>query len=113
MKKILVGIFSLVFIIAIIGCSKDADPEFRVRNELSNKANVQIQTSGGNTININDVGAGQTTAYQTTFEGSITATAVIQNESVSPAITFSATKDTRYTLVIQTGSAPSLRVDRE
>lgn len=113
MKNILVGILSLVFLIAIISCSAEADPQFRIRNERSSKANVQIQTSGGNTININDVGAAQTTAYQTAAEGNVTATAVIQNESVSPTVTFFAAKDTRYTIVILTGNTPSLRVDRE
>ena len=49
-----------------------------------NKANVQIQTTGGNTININDVESGQTTEYQFVAEGNITATAVIQNETISP-----------------------------
>jgi hypothetical protein len=113
MKNILAGILSLAFLIAIIGCSDEADPQFRIRNERSDKANVQIQTSGGNTININDVVAGQTTAYQTAAEGNITATAVIQNESVSPTATFFAAKDTRYTIVIQTSNPPSLRVVRE
>jgi hypothetical protein len=113
MKNILFNILSLAFLIIIISCSAEEDPQFRIRNERSTKANVQIQTSGGNTININDVVAGQTTAYQTAAEGNVTATAVIQNESVSPTVTFFAAKDTRYTIVIQTGTTPSLRVDRE
>lgn len=113
MKNILVGILILAFLIALVSCSDEADPQFRIRNERSDKANVQIQTSGGNTININDVVAGQTTAYQTAAEGNVTATAVIQNESVSPTTTFFAAKDARYLIVIQTGNPPSLRVNRE
>lgn len=113
MKSILVGILSLAFLITIISCSDETNPQFRIRNERSDKANVQIQTSGGNTININEVEPGQTTAYQTAAEGNVTATAVIQKESVSPTVTFFAAKDTRYTIVIQTGNTPSLRVDRE
>ena len=111
MKNILVGILSLAFIIALSGCTAETNPEFRIRNERSSKANVQIQTSGGNTININDVVAGQTTAYQTANEGDITVTAVIQNESVSPTMTFFAAKDAHYTVVIQAGNTPSLRID--
>jgi len=113
MKNIISGILGLVFLIAIIGCSEDADPQFRIFNERSNKANVQIQTTGGNTININDVEAGQTTGYQSAAEGNITVTAVIQNESISPEITFFAAKDNRYTIVIRSGITPSFRVDTE
>lgn len=112
MKNIIVGILSLAFLIGIISCSDEADPKFRIRNERLDKANVQIQTTGGNTININDVEAGQTTAFQTAAQGNITAKAVIQNES-TPTVTFFAAKDTRYTIVIQTGATPTLRVDRE
>lgn len=113
MKKLIPIILSLIFVIAIISCSDETDPQFRIHNERADKANVQLQTSGGNTVNINDVGAGQSTAYQTVAVGIITATAVIQNESVSPAVTFSTAKDTRYTIVIRTGNPPVLRVDQE
>lgn len=113
MKQVLFGILSMAFIFSMSACSSDEDPQFRIHNERSDKANVQIQTSGGNTININDVQSGQTTTYQTAGEGVITATAVIQNEPVSPTTTFFAANDTRYTIVIQTGTTPSLRIDKE
>jgi hypothetical protein len=111
MKRILFGILSIAFILSMSACSKEADPQFRILNQRPDKANVQIQTSGGNTININDVQQGQTTAYQSASEGTIVVTAVIQNESVSPTVTFFAAKDTRYTVVILAGDPPSLRVD--
>lgn len=113
MKKIIFGILSLLFLITINSCGTETDPEFRVSNQRLTKANVQVQTSGGNTININDVEAGLVTAFQTTAEGNVIVTAVIQNEAVSPTITFVARKDTRYTIVILTGNIPSLRVDQE
>ena len=113
MKNLLLGILSLAIIVVIIGCSEEADPKFRIHNERSNKANLQIQTSGGNTINLNDVEAGQTTAFQSSAEGNIIATAVIQNESLSPKVSFFAVKDARYTIVIEAGITPGLRVDRE
>lgn len=113
MKNVIFGILSLAFIVVLAGCAKATDPQFRIHNERADKANVQIQTSGGNTININDVEAGQATAFQTCAEGNIIATAVIQNESLSPKISFFASKDTRYTIVILTGVNPALRVDRE
>ncbi|PKL87049.1 MAG: hypothetical protein CVV23_17345 [Ignavibacteriae bacterium HGW-Ignavibacteriae-2] len=113
MKNIVGTFLCLALLIAIIGCSEEVNPKFRVHNERSDKANVQIQTSGGNTININDVEPGQTTEYQFASEGNITATAGIQNESVSPSKTFFASKDTRYTIVIKTGNIPSLGVDTD
>jgi hypothetical protein len=111
MKQIFLGIFSIAFLFALGSCADDADPQFRIRNDRADKANVQIQTTGGNTININDVQPGQTTTYQSAPEGNIVTTAVIQNESVSPTATFFAGMDTRSTIVIQTGSIPSLRID--
>ena len=111
MKNILVGIVVVTLFVSIIGCSKgDVDPQFRIWNERSTRANVQIQTSGGNTININGVDTGQITAYQTAAEGNITATASIQGESVSPTTTFFAAKNVRYTVVIQTGTPPTLGI---
>jgi hypothetical protein len=72
-----------------------------------NNVNVNIQTSGSNKFSINNIEPGQTTAYQTVSEGNITATAVIQNESVS----FLASKNTQYTIVISTGKPPTVHVD--
>lgn len=113
MKKIVNGILGLAFLITMISCADEVNPKFRIFNERLDKANVQIQTSGGNTININDVEPGETTKYQNAAEGNITATVGIQNESVSPEITFFASKDERYTIVIKKGITPSLRVDIE
>lgn len=108
MKNIFIGILSLVFFVFINGCSRNTDPQFRIRNEQLNKVNVNIQTSESKKFSINDVEPGQTTAYQTASEGNITVTAVIQNESVS----FLAAKNTHYTIVIGTGKPPSLHVDQ-
>ncbi|MCF8243412.1 MAG: hypothetical protein K9J16_18705 [Melioribacteraceae bacterium] len=111
--KIIIGIFSMLLLIALSSCSDDTDPKFRIHNERSDKANVQVQTTGGNTININDVEPGQTTAYQIASKGNIIATAVIQNASVSPTLTFFADNDERYTIVIKAGDLPTLSVYNE
>lgn len=113
MRKIIVGILVLAFIAGLFSCSEESDPKFRVQNERTEKANVQIQTSGGNTININEVLAGQVTGYQKVAEGNSEVTAVIQKESVSPATSFFAEKDSRYTIVIRTGTTPSLYVEED
>ena len=106
-------ILTLVFIVSLSGRYKDTDPRFHIQNERSNKANVQIQTSGGNTININEVQPGQITGYQSVSEGKIDVTAVVQNESVSPKATFNAGKNNRCTIAIQINNPPSIRVDQE
>ena len=111
MKNLILAIITLGLFVSIISCSKgDADPQFRIWNQRATKANVQIQTTGGNTITINGVDTGQMTAYQAAGEGNITVTATIQGESVSPTTTFFAAKNARYTVVIQTGTTPTLGV---
>ncbi|MEX1139750.1 MAG: hypothetical protein WEF53_10455 [Bacteroidota bacterium] len=113
MKRFMISMFAMALAVSLGACSKDeATPEFRVVNERTEKANVQIQTSGGNTININDVLPGQTTAYQSASEGAIVATAVIQNESVSPTASFYVWNDTRSTVIVQAGGTPTLRIDQ-
>lgn len=113
MKNIIIGLIGVLFVIAIFGCSNDTDPKFRIFNERADKANIQLQTSGGNTININDVEPGQTTEYQIASQGNISVTAVIQNESVSPTLTFLASNDELYTIVLKAGNPPALTVYHE
>jgi hypothetical protein len=67
--------------------------------------------SNSNTININDVEAGANSAYQEIAKGITVATAVIQNEKETPSVTFTADDDKNYTVVIQNGTTPTLKVD--
>jgi hypothetical protein len=108
MKKIIISILSLMFFVFSNGCSRNKDPQIRIRNEQLNKVNVNIQISGSNKFSINDIVPGQITEYQTASEGNITAVNVIQNESVS----FLAAKNTHYTIVISIGKPPSVQVDQ-
>lgn len=107
MKKIFIGILGLIFLVIINGCSRNADPQFRISNKQSSKVTVKIQTAFDSKIAVNEVEAGQTTSYQTAVVGNITATAVVQNESIS----FPAKKNTNYTIIINTGKPPSVHVD--
>ena len=111
MKKTVIGIFALICIIILVGCSEKANPKIRIANERGTKANIQIQTSGGNTINYTDVAVGQTTLYQNVYAGTVTVTAVIQSELKFPSVKFTAQAGESYTVVILTGDIPSLRVD--
>jgi protein-disulfide isomerase len=113
LKNFITVLLGLLLIVSLSSCGSSADPQFRVSNQSINKANVQIQTSGGNTINLNVVDAGQTTTYQSVAEGNTKVTAVIQNQSVSPTTSFFAYKDGKYTIVILDGTPPTLRVDQQ
>jgi len=78
--------------IAIFSACTSEPPSVRVLNRRTNKANVQIKSANGNTINFNNVETNQTTSYQEISEGYQQATAVIQNESFSPYIFFTTIK---------------------
>jgi len=109
MKKIVIGMLSIIFFVLINGCSRNAEePQFRISNKQSEKVSVKIQTPGSSNFIINEVEPGQTTEYQAASLGNITATSVTQNESIS----FLAAKNTNYTIIISTGKPPSLHVDQ-
>jgi hypothetical protein len=110
MKKYFLFFAGAVFFLSLFGCAEE-DPQVRIRNERIDKANVQLQTTGGNTVNINDVGSGAVSGYLTVASGNAVATAVIQNVSVSPTVSFMCNMDEKYTVVILNDSIPSLRVD--
>ena len=108
MKKLFIGILSLVFFAFLIGCSRNNEPQFRIKNEQLNKANLKIQTADNNKLVINDVEPGNTSKYKTAPEGNITATDLIRNESIS----FLAKKSTLYTIVLGEGKPPSIQIDQ-
>lgn len=101
----------LIGVVLLTTACSTQPPSVRVQNLRTNKANVQIKLANSNTININDVSAGATTSYQEIVTGSSMATAVIQNEKDSPAILFTADDDKNYTVVIQSGTTPTLKID--
>ena len=73
-----------VSILALVasGCSKkckDEDPQARISNNGTQKASVQVKTSGGNTININNVDPGMSSAYASYAAGQVTFTITVSN----------------------------------
>ena len=102
----------IAFSLALIGCSSDP-PSVRVRNELLNKANVQFKPMSGNTININDVAAGTTTAYQEFPQGAIECSAAIQSSNDAPTGGFTTQDDYNYTVVLVNTTPATIRVDSE
>jgi len=109
MRKILYGILGLLFFTLVNGCSRNVEPQIRIENKQSNKVSVKVQTSGSDKFILNDVEAGNTTEYQAVTEGNITATAVIQNESIS----FLAAKNTHYSIIVSADQPLSMHVDRQ
>lgn len=112
MKHILSGIILLGLLFAATGCSEDPDPLFRVKNERGTKANVQVKTNDGNTINFNDVLPGQLTDYHGTMQGNIKVSTVLQDDPAKPKAEFYAENGSSYTIVILAGEVAYLRIDR-
>ena len=112
MKTLIAVLTALVASACITGCSDDP-PSVRVANERATKANVQFQQANGNTINHNEVVGGTFSNLQDVVEGAIHVKAVIQSETVSPTTAFNASENNNYTVVIQAGDPPTLRVDTQ
>lgn len=103
-------LFFAVSALMVAGCSEEP-PSVRVHNQHTEKANVQIKTSNGNTINHNDIEPGAYTDSKDISEGDCLASAVIQKDSSAPAISFRATNDHSYTVVVVKGTPSYLRID--
>lgn len=86
--QVLVFIFSLFAGLAIQSCNKcdDADPRARILNNGTKKASVQVKTSGGNTININNVDPGAASAYGSYAPGEITFTISVDNQDYQTTV---------------------------
>jgi hypothetical protein len=111
MKYIILGIVSILLFVSMRECSPvDVDPQFCIRNDRTNIANVQIHTSEGQTISFKDIKPGETTAYRSASEGIVVATAYIDNEPGAPTTSFIGKKQKRATVVIQAGMTPLLYV---
>ncbi len=101
------GVF--ILFISLVACSSEP-PGFRVKNEYTSKANVQIKTVA-NTFNINDVQPGTATDYREVPEGLVEITAEIQNVVNEPEGSFNAQQDKNYTIVIVNSTPPVIRID--
>ncbi|HBG69527.1 MAG: hypothetical protein A2W93_13440 [Bacteroidetes bacterium GWF2_43_63] len=68
-------------ILGFSSCKKcnGEDPAARIVNEGSEKASVQIKTSGGNTENINNIEPGTSSAYVSYAPGEVVFTATVDS----------------------------------
>ncbi len=78
-SKILILLMLAVSALTFNSCKKCSgeQPRARIVNNGSKEANVQIKTSGGNTVNINNIGAGTASAFNSFAAGSTTFTITV------------------------------------
>ena len=85
----------------ISGCKKKCsgeDPRARIINNGTSKAGVQIKTSGGNTVNINDVAAGTASDYSSYAAGQVTFTLKVSNVDYEKTVILSECYDYDITI---------------
>lgn len=82
-KFLLTVIIAGLFAITMNGCKKckDEDPRAKIINNGTQKASVQIKTSGGNTVNINNVDPGTSSSYSSYAAGQVTFTIAVNSNS--------------------------------
>ena len=72
-----------LFAITLYSCKKSVneDPRARIINNGTQKASVQIKTSNGNTVNINNVDPGTSSAYSSYTAGQVTFTITVSSSN--------------------------------
>lgn len=80
MKRYLVLLPLIVLAIGFASCKKckHEDPRARIINNGTDKVSVQIQTSGGNTVNINNIMPGTESEYAFYAPGAVQFTIAFQ-----------------------------------
>jgi len=79
LKISLIILFSALVFTGLNSCKKckNEDPSARIINNGTENASVQIKTSGGNTININNVAPGLSSPYASYAPGIVTFTITV------------------------------------
>ena len=82
----------------LISCNKcrKEDPRARVVNSGTENVSVHIETTGGNTININNIDAGQMSDYESYAEGLVEFTITVGNGGTSVNYVQSVEMETCY-----------------
>ncbi|PKP18416.1 MAG: hypothetical protein CVU06_12190 [Bacteroidetes bacterium HGW-Bacteroidetes-22] len=82
MKRILSALLFVLILSLSFSCSDNCSneaPRARILNNGTNKASVQIKTTGGNTININNIDPGTASSYQSYAAGLVTFTITVSD----------------------------------
>ena len=107
----LVSFISICLLTGVLACSSDPKaPQFRVKNDRSTKASLQVKTSAGSTININNVEPGTTSAYQGVAAGVVEITVAITGEPDPYTASFVALTDKTFTILISATTPPTVTV---
>jgi hypothetical protein len=76
---------TLIVLLALVygGCKKckNEDPRARIVNNGTDRVSVQIQTSGGNTVNINNIEAGTASVFAYYAPGAVQFTVTFQSSA--------------------------------
>jgi len=109
----IVKILSVTLLVLFISCSTDPEtpPKFRVSNERTENVSLQVKTSGGNTININNVTSGQVTEYSEVAQGTVQVTLTVQGIQTEFTGSFEAQNNKLVTVVAANTTPPSIRID--
>ena len=93
-------LFAGFLALAATGCKKckDEDPRARITNNGTQRASVQVKTSGGSTVNINNIDPGASSDYANYASGNTTFTLKVNN--VDYTKTLDASKCHEYTVAI-------------
>lgn len=87
-KTLSAGLFVILFSLSVSSCKKCSgeDPRARIVNNGTSVADVQIKTSGGNTVNINGVAAGTKSEFSTFAAGATTFTVNVNKQNYVKAV---------------------------
>jgi len=116
MKQILF-LSSLVICILTTSCNKpceNEDPRARIVNNGTDKASVQIKTSGGSTENINNIESGQVSAWSSFASGNTEFTVAVQGMPGDTMIAVVMVDCWEYEIIIDaTNQVSSLPAERD
>lgn len=73
MKKFLILLFAVTLVTSLSSCKKckGEDPRARIVNNGTATVSVHIETSGGNTVNINNIDPGQVSDWASYAPGAV------------------------------------------
>ncbi|GAB3241856.1 hypothetical protein GCM10027346_37740 [Hymenobacter seoulensis] len=97
-----------LFALALSSCNKceEEAPRVRIANNGTQRASVQVQTTGGNTVNLNNVDPGTSSDYASYAPGQATFTLKVNN--VDYAKTLAVEECHEYTIAIDRSNVISV-----